>query len=234
MEKKLTAFIVEDNGVNRIFLETTLEDNNYTIIGSKSNAEESWELLKNMQVDIVLIDINLAGDKDGIWLANKIRKQLNLAFVYLTAYGDSKTIEKVKKTKPNGYLMKPYNEPTLLTTLSIAIENFKKEAPNKGNTLFIKDNYIRIRLNTSDILFIKSEGNYLEIILENKKHLIRAKLTDFIKELHENNFIQVHRRYIINTSKINIIGNGFLTIRETEIPVSKTFNKELMAFLKLN
>lgn len=229
----MNAFIVEDNGINRVSLETILEDNSYQIIGSFSNAEEAWESLKNLQPDIILIDINLAGDKDGIWLGSKIRANLDLPFIFLTAYGDSETIERVKLTKPNGYLMKPYNEPTLLTTISIAIESFKNKEKNKKQSLYIKDNYIRVKLDTSDILYIQSEGNYLEIFLENKKHLIRSRLADFLLQLPNNNFVQIHRRYVVNISKIDLLGTDFVEINNTELPVSKTFKVNLETQLNL-
>ena len=229
----MDVFIIEDNGINRISLETILEDQNYNITGSFSNAEEAWESLKNISTDIVLIDINLAGDKDGIWLATNIRRHLNLPFIFLTAYGDSKTIERVKKTKPNGYLMKPFNEPTLLTTIGIAIEEFKNKVKKNTKNLYIKDNYIRVKLNTSDIFYIKSEGNYLEIILENKKHLIRSRITDFLMDLPKDSFIQIHRRYIVNIQKIDLLGNDFIKIKNVEIPITKTFKKDFLELLNL-
>ena len=229
----MNAFIIEDNGINRLFLETILEDNNIKTTGSFSNAEEAWERLKNNEPTIVLIDINLAGDKDGIWLANNIRRELNLPFIFLTAYGDPQTIERVKLTKPNGYLMKPFNEPTLLTTINIAIESFKNQKQNSANSLYIKDNYVRIKLDIPDILYIKSEGNYLEIYLEDKKHLVRSRLADFIKDLPKSNFIQIHRRYVINISKINLVGNGYVIINNIEIPITKTYKDSFDKLLNL-
>jgi DNA-binding LytR/AlgR family response regulator len=222
MSQEKSVFIIEDNGLNRISLETILEDNNYKIVGSYANAEEAWEVLKNTKVNIVLIDINLAGDKDGIWLGGKIRKYHNMAFIYLTAYGDKETIDKVKKTKPNGYLMKPYNEPTLLTTIDIAINNFTnyKEI---STSIYIKDNYVRVKLTLEEINYIQSDGNYLHVFLDNKKHMIRAKLTDFLKQLPDTLFVQVHQRYVINFSKVDLIGNGFVIISKEEIPVSKRY-----------
>ena len=223
MNQEKSVFIVEDNALNRISLETILEDHNYNIVGSYANAEEAWETLKNItNVDIVLIDINLAGDKDGIWLGSKIRKHNNIAFVYLTAYGDNETISKIKKTTPNGYLMKPYNEPTLLTTINIAINNFVnyKEI---GASIYIKDSSIRIKLNLDDINYIQSDGNYLHIFLDDKQHLVRAKLTDFLDRLPHTIFTQVHQRYAVNISKIHLIGNGFVMLGKEEIPVSRRF-----------
>ncbi|WP_299666042.1 response regulator [uncultured Polaribacter sp.] len=227
MSQQRAVFIVEDNAINKLTLETILEENNFDITGSASNAEEAWEDLKNTVVDIVLIDINLAGDKNGIWLAEKIRKEKNTALIYLTAYGDKKTIDKVKKTRPNGYLMKPYNEPTLLTTIEIAIESFTSKKTKTSKNLFIKDNYIQIKINSDDILYIQSSGNYLEIFAKDKKYLIRAKISDFINQLPQENFLKVHRRSIINLQKVDMVGNGFVKINNQEISISKTFKKEL-------
>mgnify|MGYP000316878957 CR=1 FL=1 len=222
MNQEKSVFIVEDNALNRITLETILEDHSYNIVGSYANAEEAWEVLKNTNVDIVLIDINLAGDKDGIWLGDKIRKDNNTAFIYLTAYGDKETIHKVKKTNPNGYLMKPYNEPTLLTTIDIAISNFTNHK-EIGASIYIKDSSIRVKLNLDDVNYIQSDGNYLHVFLDHKKHLVRAKLTDFLNQLPSDIFAQVHQRYAVNMSKVDLIGNGFVMVRKEEIPVSKRY-----------
>lgn len=230
MSQEKSVFIIEDNGLNRISLETILEDHNFKIVGSYANAEEAWEALKNTKVDIVLIDINLAGDKDGIWLGGKIRKYHNMAFIYLTAYGDKETIDKVKSTKPNGYLMKPYNEPTLLTTIDIAINNFTNYKET-STSIYIKDNYVRVKLTLEDINYIQSDGNYLHVFLDYKKHMIRAKLTDFLTQLPDTLFVQVHQRYVINFSKVDLIGNGFVIISKEEIPVSKRYKASVEELL---
>ena len=127
----------------------------------------------NNQIDLVLLDINLSGVKDGIWLAQQIRKSLNLPIVYLTAFGDSNTLKAVVDTKPNGYLMKPYNGPTLLTTITIALEHFAKnelgqEQKPEGSllindTIYIKDGYVKVKVNLKDIYYVQSDGNYLHI-----------------------------------------------------------------------
>lgn len=222
MKREKSAFIIEDNGINRISLETILEDNNFTIAGSYANAEEAWEALKNIKVDVVLIDINLSGDKDGIWLGHKIRRHNNMPFIYLTAYGDRETVEKVKETRPNGYLMKPYNEPTLLTTIDISIANFS-DVKKEETSIYIKDNYVRVKLVLEEINYIQSDGNYLHIFLAHKKHMIRAKLTDFLEELPKKLFVQVHQRYVVNLTRISLLGNGFIMIGDQEIPVSRRY-----------
>ena len=237
--KKKKVFIIEDNGLNRASLESILRLNDFEITGSKSTAESAWEELQLISVDIVLIDIHLAGEEDGVWLAEKIRAHKNLPFIYLTAYGDAKTIEKIKNTKPNGYLMKPYNTPTLLTTIQIAIDSFRNynsslEDKNEEKIIYIKDKYTRIKIDISEIEYIKSDGNYVSIVMEKKKYLVRGKLLDFKKELLEDTFLQVHQRYVINTGKISSVGKSYVKINDIEIPVSKRYkeplNKKLNVF----
>ncbi|WP_298779891.1 LytTR family DNA-binding domain-containing protein [uncultured Polaribacter sp.] len=236
MLKPLKVFIVEDMAISRASLESILISNNYEISGSVAKAEIAWEELLENKTDLVLIDINLAGQKNGIWLGQKIRQHLKLPIIYLTAYGDQKTLKEVLETKPNGYLMKPYQEPTLLTTINIAITNFlaQKEEEKQPHLedeiksfLFIKDKFMRIKLELKDILFIKSEGNYLEISLENKTHVVRSKLSEFKKLLPTTVFLQTHQRYVINITKIKVIGKDFLTINNTDIPISSKYKKSI-------
>jgi len=236
MDNALKIYIVEDMAISRASLERMIINNKYQLAGSAAKAETAWKDLQHIEVDLVLLDINLAGDKNGIWLAQQIRAHLHIPFVYLTAYGDQQTVKEVLLTKPNGFLMKPYQEPTLLTTISIAFSNFfdsQKETISSEsgvalhNTIFIKDKYMRVKLVIKDIYFIKSEGNYLEIRLQNKTHVVRSKLVDFFKLLPKDTFYQTHLRYIININKIEAIGKDFITISNVDIPVVKKYKEEI-------
>ncbi|KGL63373.1 LytR/AlgR family response regulator transcription factor [Polaribacter sp. Hel1_85] len=238
MYNGLKIFIVEDMAISRVALEQMLLRNDYEVIGSAAKAEKAWGILQETAVDLVLLDINLAGPKNGIWLAQQIRKYLNVPIVFLTAYGDQKTLKGVIETKPNGYLMKPYQEPTLITTISIAIQNFldnQKETITSdsgtilNNVIYIKDKHIRVKLKIEDIFFIKSDGNYLELKLKEKTHVVRSKLSEFQKLLPPTVFHQIHQRYIINKEKVAVLGKDFVTINNVDIPVSQTYKKEIEA-----
>ncbi len=242
MNNSLKIYVVEDMAISRASLETMILKNKYQLAGSTAKAEIAWKDLQHLETDLVLLDINLAGKKNGIWLAQQIRKNLNIPIIYLTAYGDQQTLKEVLETKPNGYLMKPYQEATLLTTISIAIDNFisiqnnvisSKTGNALNNTIFIKDKFLRVKLDIKAICYIKSEGNYLEIHLKNKTHVIRGKLSDFLKLLPPAIFIQTHQRYIVNITKIDIIGKNFLSIINADIPVSNKYKEFLNKALPL-
>lgn len=229
MSNNIKVYVVEDNAFNRASLEAILESNDFELVGSTASAEQAWMELKNLEVSIVLIDINLAGEKDGLWLAERIKRELDFPIIYLTAFGDKETLERVKSTNPEGYLMKPYNEPTLLATIDIALKSKhqKQEEKQPENAIYIKDSYLKVKLNTSDIDYVQSDGNYIHIYAGEKNHLVRGKLVDFLQELPHTTFYQVHQRYLINLDKIDQIGNGYVFIKGTEIPVSRRYRNEL-------
>ena len=83
MTTKNKIFIVEDMAISRMALESILEENNYEIVGSAAKAETAYMQLQNLDIDLLLIDINLAGEKDGIWLTNKMREISNTPIIFL-------------------------------------------------------------------------------------------------------------------------------------------------------
>ncbi|WP_422089579.1 LytR/AlgR family response regulator transcription factor [Tenacibaculum ovolyticum] len=227
-------YIVEDIAISRMSLETMLLENKYEIAGSAASSETAWKEIQNLPVDLILLDINLAGEKNGVWLAQQVRKYLNIPIIYLTAFGDQQTLKEVLETKPNGYLMKPYQEPTLLTTIDIALHNFSENKNSKSisnieteHTIFIKDRNKKVKVNVNDICYIKSEGNYIEITLREKKHVVRNKLTVFKNVIPKSLFFQCHQRYIINLTKVTVLRKGFITINNVDIPISQKYKKEM-------
>jgi DNA-binding LytR/AlgR family response regulator len=236
MHNAIKVFIVEDMAISRAGIEAMLLKNEYEVAGSAAKAEVAWEKLQNTKVDLVLLDIDLAGIKNGIWLAQQIRAFLNLPIVFLTAYGDQKTLKEVVDTNPDGYLLKPYQEPTLITTINIALQKFsntQKEVISSGsvsilkNVIYIKDRHIKVKLQINTICYIKSDGNYLEIKLDNKTHVVRSKLSEFQKLLPTEIFYQTHQRYIINSNKVAVLGKDFIVIKGEDIPISQKYKNKI-------
>ncbi|WP_431166628.1 LytR/AlgR family response regulator transcription factor [Tenacibaculum halocynthiae] len=236
MEAPIKVYIVEDIAISRMSLETMLLENNYIVSGSAAKAEVAWIDIQQTKPNLILLDINLSGDKNGIWLAQKVRENFKIPIVYLTAYGDQQTLKEVLETKPNGYLMKPYQEATLLTTITIALNNFlesekEREVFKENNDsdvfIFIKDRSMKVKININDIYYIKSDGNYLEIKLKEKKYVVRNKLMEFKKQLPHTIFFQSHQRYLVNISKIKVVGKDYVSINDENIPLSLKYKKDL-------
>ena len=241
MSEKIKIYVVEDEAITMATIRSYLLQVGYEVCGMADEAVTAWEEIQSISVDLAVLDINLIGEKDGIWLAQKIHELGTIPFIFLTAYGDRKTVESALTFKPDGYLIKPFEEMDLYTAIKIALEAFSNRATSLpsvesdnmmvNDSLFIKDEHILVKLTVDEIQFVKSDGNYLELHLSGKMQLIRSKLTDFAQRL-PGNFIQVHQRYLVNLSKVEVIGNGYLTVVGKEIPISKTFKDNLFRSIK--
>lgn len=120
----IRVLIVEDEPLVAHDIASTLSGINYEVSGIAYTVAKARHQLSTNLPDIVLLDIHLGTDTDGIMLAELIRQQYQIPFVYLTAYADAGTLERAKRTLPMGYLVKPYDERDLFATLEIALYNF--------------------------------------------------------------------------------------------------------------
>ncbi len=128
---EIRILIVEDEPVIAENLAHYLNNYDFSVCGIAYDDEEAKMFLENSAPDAVILDINLGSQMDGIDIARLINKTCPLPFVFLTSYADRETIEKAKLVKPWGYIVKPFNEKTVLATLEIAISNFA-QSNNKG------------------------------------------------------------------------------------------------------
>ena len=112
------------------------------------------------------------------------------------------------------------------------MENQNKQSKD---ALFIKGNDIYNRIETADIEWVESDGNYSIINTNEKKFVVKISLTKFKQELPEENFIQIHKRYIVNIKKINGIDplNNDVILDNQTIPIGRTYKKKLLGRLKL-
>ncbi|HEU4327039.1 MAG TPA: response regulator [Roseiflexaceae bacterium] len=123
----LSVLIVEDERVVAMDLRVLLQRLGYTVPAIASSGAEALERVAAHRPALVLMDIRLRGPQDGISTAEQIRAAYDIPVVFLTAYADQHTRERVRQTAPYGYLVKPFNEPTLQTTIEMALERHAQE-----------------------------------------------------------------------------------------------------------
>ena len=113
--------IVEDEKIIAIDLQRRLERFGYSVVGMAGEGEAAVSLALELSPDIILMDIMLAGKMDGIEAAKAIKAAKDIPFIFLTAYTDEKTLERAKEVEPYGYILKPFKERELYTTIDIAL-----------------------------------------------------------------------------------------------------------------
>ncbi len=118
---KADILIVEDESIVALDIRSRLSRLGYAVPAIASSGEQAVRRAAELSPDLVLMDIQLKGEMDGVQAAEAIRTQLDTPVVYLTAYADSKTLERAKLTEPFGYILKPFEERDLRTTIEIAL-----------------------------------------------------------------------------------------------------------------
>ncbi|MBP7604252.1 MAG: response regulator [Spirochaetes bacterium] len=120
-------FIVEDEKIVSRDLQNVLESMGYEVAGVATSGEEAVGLIPGLRPDIVLMDIMLKGRMDGIEAAERVRSELEVPLIYLTAYADDMTLQRAKITEPYGYLLKPFDERDLSIAIEMALYRHRME-----------------------------------------------------------------------------------------------------------
>ena len=173
--KRIKIGIVEDEMIIASVIQDCLEKLNYEVVEPVMSFNEAIEMLYIEQPDIVIIDIRISGKKDGIELAEYIRENYSIPFIFLTANSDKETLSRAKKTNPNAYLLKPFTQNDLFAAIEIGLNNFEmlKAINSKLQTsIVIKDGYNLVNVPFSDIVYFVCADNYLQLILKNGKTLL--------------------------------------------------------------
>ena len=121
---EIRVLIVEDEVLIAEDIAAVLEDYDYQVSGIAHKVSEAFYQLENNPPDIVLLDVNLNDEKDGVDIGAHILEQYDLPIIYLTAYADKATIERAKYTRPMGYIVKPFEDKDIFTSIEIALYNY--------------------------------------------------------------------------------------------------------------
>lgn len=122
-------FIVEDEGIIAADIEMALESLGYKVVGKAWNGDLALDMIASTSPDLVLLDITIQGTLSGIDLAKIIKKKYNFPYVFLTSHSDIETLKKVRETLPHGYIVKPFTDNDLRSSIELAL--FKYEAEHQ-------------------------------------------------------------------------------------------------------
>lgn len=127
MSEKDRILILEDERIVAEDIKQTLLGLGYSVVDIVSTGEQALKVIEEKSPDLVLVDIVLEGDMNGIEVTDTIRSRFSIPTIYLTAYAGEETLERAKRTEPYGYIVKPYDERGLLSTIEIVLYKNKME-----------------------------------------------------------------------------------------------------------
>ena len=242
---KINVLVVEDESIVSKDIQHSLKKLGYNVVGASATGEKAIELANSEHPDIVLMDIMLKGEMNGIEAADRIKKDLSIPIIFLTAYADELTLSKAKVTQPYGYILKPFKEIDLHTTIEMAIYKHGKEQEvvkerdllysiieNKEESkdhIFVKSNSKLVKLKTTDVFYIEALKDYVVIHTNDKRYTIHSTMKDIEQKMGKEEFLRVHRSYIVRLDKIATIEQPNLTLENVEklIPIGGSYKDAL-------
>jgi DNA-binding LytR/AlgR family response regulator len=239
--KKIKILIVEDELLTATHLQENLASSGYDVVGIATNAMHAIQITKRDEPDIILLDIKLQGDVNGIETAKMIKEYWNGPIIIITGNSDPETFNEAKLINPNAYLNKPYRFQDVIANINMAIHNFyfseKKHAVKQLNkVIFFPVNGHFEKVEKRDILFIEAAGSYISIKTRiGKKYMLSANLKTFENQLTDPDFIRVSRKYVINLHHITKIESNtiYMDPIDTPITIGDVYRKNLFESIQL-
>jgi len=231
----MKIFIVEDEDLYIDQLEMVVEQACHTVCGAATNAEEALRLFEKSCADMALIDINLAGEMDGLELGKWLKRfRDDLLIIFITAhYADVGYFEKAKQLSAYAFLKKPIDATDLLRTIELAFQYNTTQADvgtrghtDDHHTLLVKIKAKYIKIDQNDITHIAAEDKYCSIHLKDGTvYLERISLKELNKKLSPRLFAQTHRSYIVNLNNVQETDTAEFTIKVNgnQIPLGDTY-----------
>ncbi|MHC1743912.1 MAG: response regulator [Syntrophobacteraceae bacterium] len=215
------VFIVEDEIVTVRGLEQNLNDLGYRASGFAFSGEEAIALMERQRPEVVLVDIHLKGDMDGIELARKITSDYEIPVIYVTAYSDREILERARITDPSGYIVKPVRLSQLKVTLELALQRHEKGLGTKAalDACQRTIDELRHRLNDGNKRLDEALSALGSVAGEHERSL--AKVNELRQELQE-----------VNKSLVNMAAHTVRMRDELEMEVAVAVQARITPILK--
>lgn len=229
----MDCIIIEDQPPAQRILKKYVEDlGTLRLKATFSNAIQAMEFLKKEKVDLIFLDIHLP-KISGIDFLKVMPNPPHI--ILTTAFPDYALIS--YEFNVVDYLLKPFSFQRFVKAVSKIpaknqagpIRETQKKTPAGRKEIFIKSGYEYIKIDVDDILYIKSDSNYTEIFLPDKKHLSSEPLKEWENHLDPEQFVRIHKSYIINAARIvKVSGNRVFLSDEVIAPLGRTYKEEFL------
>lgn len=186
------------------------------------------QLIHSWDPSLVLLDIHLEQEDDGILLGAKLH-DLQIPFMFITANTDNTTTQRVLETHPTGFISKPIRLNEFKINLHMLILQFEKNGKKK---ITLSNGSEQIQFTESQLKYLMSDGNYVEVHLVDNRYIIRSTLDRCMQEMNSKNVMRVHRSYIVSLEKIDRFSASFVEILGEMIPVSRSYQANLKEIVK--
>ncbi len=247
---KVRILIVEDESIVAKDIQNSLKNLGYQVSAVVNSGDKAIREVEESRPDIILMDIMLKGSMTGIDAAKQIKDRFSIPVIFLTAYADDNTLNKAKIIEPYGYIIKPFREKELQTTIEMALYKYEKdeelrkerdlyhsliENKESKDSIFVRADYRLNKINFNDIFYVEALKDYVVINTSDNSYTTHTTMKEMVRILPAKDFVRIHRSFIVNLNKIFSIKYPDLVIegKMKVLPIGGLYRKELYSRLNL-
>lgn len=236
---KVKILIVEDELLAAEDIKEQLEEEGYEVTGIARTYESALQLFKQNLPDLVLLDIQLHGRRDGIAVAHTINKLTKVPIIYITGSTEDTMLERAKITQPVTFVLKPFRAKEFITNVDLAIENFVKhneiEQSLLNDAVFIPTSCGgHEKVKKDDILYVEGDGSYTTLFTQhNKKYDITLYLSKLVPQLEADSLVRISKKHVINARYLTKLERRAVWLGERKLLIGEHYKKTLMQRLNL-
>lgn len=222
---KISCLVVDDIKLNReIVLDLISSVDFLTAAGTCENALEAAGMLKELEPDVVFLDIEMPG-MSGLEL---IATLINPPLIVMTTSHREFAVEGFEKNVFD-YMVKPISRERFLKCANKIYEYFKQQ---KGTTpvdqVFIKSNNKYVRVKLAEIIYVEAMRDFVVVFTEKAKLVTLMNLKEFSRMLPQSQFIRIHRSYVVPVNRVEAIEGNLVKILNHEIPIGESYRNKVM------
>ena len=210
-----------------------------------NSANQAIKAIKTARPDLVLLDVKIKGDQDGIELGGIIQEQYKLPFVYITSYSDKETVNRAKHTRPLGFIVKPFTKDDVYAAIEVALFNKNRIAISTGNTanllnpttynndsIYVKKKGLLEKVKYDDLMWIEADGNHITMnVTDGRTYTVRKSLKEITDKLPKDRFLRVHKSFVVQVDVVTAIDTNHVHLGEKKIPIGRSYYNAFTATL---
>lgn len=246
MDTLIKILVVEDEMIIAAKISMQLTSLGYEVTGILPRGEQAIQQVKENKPDIILLDINLRGQLDGIQTALQIQQFAQIPIIYLTANSDEVTFNRAKPTKPYAFISKPFKQLDLQRAIELTISRMAENATgiNIENTIgdeqpfilsdriFVRYKEKMIKIMLADILYMEADRNYSRIFTSSREYVLSISLKNIEEKMSMQLFMRIHRSYLINITHVDEVFENHVMIAKKSVPIGTGMREQLMNRIK--
>ena len=227
-EKKLKTVIIDDSEMHRNILKKRVQDNsNLILIGCYRNAIEAKNSQCEKMADLIILDIEMPF-VNGFDLLESFKEKPQIIIVS----GRADYALKAFEYNVTDYLLKPIEPNRFNMAVRRAVRNTEVTFGSNEEHIFVRSNFRKIRVDYKDIQWIEALGDYIKLITEKKNILVLTSMKAFEERLPDDQFLRIHKSYIINLKRIEKFNNTVVEVCGKQMPLSRKRKAKFMSALQ--